>query len=139
MSKKLTLAAAIRKGIPLVAGTNYMTFRFDATGKDWASHVAHKKILLGADALGTALVGITGNVAHAIERAYEGAEKSPLKILYDLFPELIEKKRQCPTCSASQRWTTGQPPMILVGLLRHIADQHDYTREQVADFLENLK
>lgn len=133
---KITLSVAIRRGCPLVPATKNLCFRFDADGKDWSHHRAHLKPLLGCDALGTALVGLAGGPDAAIERVY-GSDRSPLTILYDLYPELVELRRQCPDCTRKASWSA-PVPMMLAGLLWHLQDQHDYSREQVADFLEGL-
>lgn len=133
---KMTLPEAIEKGIPLVPPARYLTFRFDASGAEWARHQAHTKPLLGADALGTALVGLAGDANRAIERAYMGSDRMPLPILFELYPELVTKRQQCPDCLRRHAWAPGRPPLILVGLLRHLQDDHDYSREQVVKFLE---
>jgi hypothetical protein len=129
------LSAAIRNGIDLVPHTKGQCFRFDASGEDWAGQEAHKKPLLGADALGTALVGLAGSAAAAVERTYEGARGAPLAVLKDLYPELWKKRDQCPVCKAKRDWSP-PPPQMLIGILYHLQDKHEWTREQVAEYLE---
>lgn len=136
---KLTLSAAILEGIPLVPETKHMTFRFDATGREWVRRTAHTKPLLGADALGTALVGLAGSADYAVERAFADIDRTPMQILFDLYPELTVQRMQCPVCARRPGWAPGRPPLILVGLLRHLQDDHDYNREKVANFLGGLQ
>lgn len=130
---KVKLSDAIRAGCPLVPPTNGLTFRFDASGKEWAARRAHTKPLLGADAIGTALIGLVGDTGKAIERAYD-YDNGPLAVIYGLYPHLTTEKRQCPACQAKSQWTS-VPPIMLGSLLWHMTDVHSWTREQVADFL----
>jgi len=134
----VSLARAIRAGIPLVPTTDHLTFRFAADGREWAAHTAHKKPLLGADAMGTALVGLAGNAGKAVESAYDNPEHSPLAVLYRLYPELLEKRLQCPQCLMKKEWAPGRPPLRLIAIIRHLQDDHSYSRQQVAQFLVGM-
>jgi hypothetical protein len=133
----MTLSEAIRKGIPLVPATKFCALRFEADGKQWAKREAHEQPLVGADALGTALIGLAGDAAKAVERGY-AHRNGPLSVLFEFYPQLTTKMVQCPDCLRKANWAPGKPPTILVGLLRHLTDVHDYTREQIADYLEGL-
>lgn len=130
---KVKLSQAILRGCPLVPATKGLTFRFDATGKDWSHRRAHMKPLLGADAIGTALIGLAGDPGKAVERAFE-YDNGPLAIVYGLYPFLTTEKRQCPVCMGKRAWSH-PPPLMLGSLLWHTQDVHSWTREQVADFL----
>lgn len=132
----MRLSEAIRKGIPLVPRTKGCAFRFDATGTEWAERRAHRRDLLGADAFGTALIGIANDAAKAVERVYEGPEGSPLLILNRLYPFLYTERTQCPECAQRKGAWSSSPPELLVGVLWHLQDRHDWSREQVADYLE---
>jgi hypothetical protein len=127
----LTLSRAILAGCPLVPATKSLTFRFDATGKEWAEHTAHRNSIIGADALGTALVGLTGDAAKAVERSYEGPDGSPVAVLERLYPVLTEQRLACPMPECKQLIQ----PHPLISIMWHVQDQHRWTREQVASFL----
>lgn len=134
-SPKLTLSRAILTGCPLVPATKGLTFRFDATGKEWAAHTAHRNAILGADALGTALAGLTGDLAKAVERSYEGPDGSPVAVLERLYPALVEQHLRCPEsgCKLFDAGT-GAP---LISVLWHVQDKHDWTRERCASWLNS--
>ena len=134
----MTLAEAIRKGIPLIPHMKGSAFHFDASGRDWAEGHAHRKPILGADALGTALVGMVGDPARAVERVYDGPEGSPLSILRRLYPRLWQIREQCPECKAKSAWSS-PVPLILVDIVWHVQDDHGWSREKVAQFLEERK
>jgi len=131
---KLTLSRAILTGCPLVPATKSLTFRFDATGKEWAAHTAHRNPIIGADALGTALVGLTGDLAKAVERSYEGPDGSPVTVLERLYPVLVDQYLLCPVKGCDQLGTRTHP---LISIMWHVQDQHDWSREQVASFLNS--
>ena len=136
----MKLAEAIRAGIPLVPASKGSAFKFDATGHEWAQRKAHKKDLLGADALGTALIGMTGDAMKTVERVYDGPEGSPLTILRRLYPELWVDLESCPACTKMRAsgWTTA-PPRRLFSLICHLQDSHDWSRESVVAYLEGRK
>jgi hypothetical protein len=132
----MTLSQAIRKGCPLVPATKGLAFRFEADGKDWAARRAHHKALLGADAFGTALVGLAGDAGKAVERSFSH-NNGPLGVLYEMYPQLTQKKVQCPQCMRLAAWTF-PAPTILSAVVWHLQDSHSWSREHVADYLEEI-
>jgi hypothetical protein len=130
---KLTLSRAILIGCPLVPATKHLTFRFECSGKDWAAHQAHRFPIVGADALGAALVGLVGDAAKAVERSFEGPDGSPLAVLERLYPALLEERTGCPSpgCTVFAK-NTG---LRLLSVICHVQDAHGWSRQQVASFL----
>lgn len=57
------------------------------------------------------------------------------KSLFALFPVLLEKNYYCPVCPSSENGEAVKPSM-LDEIIVHINDEHRWSREAIADFLE---
>ena len=111
----MTLADAIRKG---------------AMQRGQARWVLYDPINHTSCVLGAAFEGVSGMDAAAFD--FNAAA-----MLWTMFPQLVEPIA-CPTCHSIQCPFRAGPPTLAEIIAHHLNDQHGWTREEIADWLDTL-
>jgi hypothetical protein len=112
MSNLHDLAAAMRKGAALRPQCFTTYFETDGTSGSW--------VPVASCALGAAYEGKTGMVDWNLTR----------NELLNLFPEAAGRGCICPACGAL---------FTVAPLVTHLNDDHHWTREAIADWLDRLE
>ena len=111
----MTLADAIRKGAMQRGQARWILY----------DPVNHTSCVLGA-----LLEGVFGTPAPD----YDAMVRVTLR---EMFPQLVEPIA-CPSCQSTQSQHLPGPPTLTEIMVDHLNDQHGWTREQIADWLDTL-